>query len=688
VRPGIYDYSAADNLESALRTAANTLEGFITQRGQTAQHDFGYTVNGIIEGWIGNAYNKWCVDFNTSQNVLTNCVNNLNQLWVQVHNATYDAEMYMYNRASISQLPVPSPVGNPILAPQNSDPNNAEGATPAMLYDYSDLMTGLNDQILPTFRTSLPQYVSDYYASYSTTSNSAEPNLIQPIDLLYPDAAVPHSIAYYLTSTVRPMDAYVRTVGKAFEEADSNPVTTSPSNVPPSDRGDPDADHFITLSSEALLDQAIAKVDATDASIAQFTADEKAGAQAAKSFKDGGDLVTQQLLDELIANQNNAAWTSAFFSTLSTADILRIIQYINATSGGRVKYLQALAQAWTTALASGLLPPSSVQNLISAILRDPHQGISVELFNQYLLADLQKDAKAAANFLNYATDQQLQQLLDGNYSLPNANSSDKEALIIGLMDLTLRYEPDATSATEFYNRVWALLKTTQPRPAQPALKAAMQFFTTYLAFTVTPPGNEDLRTWSDNTAGSVWTLVQDWKNWIGTFEDANKAQTSNEQMWGELITGTAISVIFLAIGIGLTVSGAGILLSVGAAVGSTVVSDVASWAADKIIPLVDSGSGDGSTASDDQKLEQLAKYYTELSMVFELIAAGDVIGPNGPVDLSDSNTIIDVLNSVIPTVKNGKFIFITDEKKYHIKGQPGTTVADIVDHAGQLIPPP
>jgi hypothetical protein len=683
VRPGIYDYSAADNLESALRTAANTLEGFITQRGQTAQHDFGYTVNGIVEGWIGNAYNKWCIDFSTSQNVLTNYVNNLNQLWVQVHNATYDAEMYMYNHASISRLPVPSSVGNPILAPQNSDPNNAEAATPSMLYDYSDLMTGLNDQILPTFRTSLPQYVSDYYANYSTTSNSDEPNLIQPIDLLYPDAAVPHSIAYYLTSTVRPMDAYVRTVGKAFEEADSNPVTTSPRNVPPSDQGDPDADHFITLSSEALLNQAIAKVDATDASIAKFTADEEAGSQAAKSFKDGNDLVTRQLLDELIANQNNAAWTSAFFGTLSTADILRIIQYINTTPGNRAKYLQALAQACTTALDSGLLSPSSVQNLVNVVLNDSHQGISVELFNQYLLPDLKNDPKAAANFINYATDQQLQQLLDGNYSLSKANSSDKEALIIGLMNLTLQYEPDATSATEFYNRVWTLLKTTQPRPAQPALSAAMQFFMTYLAFTVTPPGNEDLSTWATNTASNVWPLVQDWKNWIGTFEVANQAQTSNDQFYFD----TALSVVLLAIGIGLTVSGAGTLLSVEAAVGSTVLSDVASWAVTKIGPLT--GAGDGNTASDDQRLEQLAKYYTELSMVFELIAAGDVIGPNGPVDLSDSNTIIDVLNSVIPTVEpGGKIVFVTNEKKYHIKGQPGTTVASIVDHTGQLIPPP
>jgi hypothetical protein len=346
--------------------------------------------------------------------------------------------------------------------------------------------------------------------------------------------------------------------------------------------------------------------------------------------------------------------------------------------------MQALAQACTTALGSGLLSPSSVQNLINVVLHDSHTGVSAELFNQYLLADLENDPKAAANFINYATNQQLQQLLDGNYSLPNANNSDKEALIIGLMDLTLQYEPDTTSATEFYNRVWALLKTTQPRPAQPALKAAMQFFTTYLAFTVTPPGNEDLRSWSENTAGNVLALVQDWKNWIGTFEEANQAQTSDDQMWRELAVGTAISVIFLAI----SLSGADFAATALWAVGSTAAQDALSWVADKVVPMIISGSGDGNTASDDQKLEQLAKYYTELSMVFELIAAGDVIGPNGPVNLSDSNTIIDVLNSVIPTVKNGKIIFITNEKKYHIKGQPGTTVADIVDHAGQLIPTP
>ncbi len=675
MRPGNYDYGAADNLESALRTAANTLESFVAQRGQTAHNDFGYTVNGTVEGWVGNAYDKWCVDYNTSQNALTNYVNDLNQLWVQVHNATYDAEMYMYNNSGISRLPVPAPVGNPILAPQNADPDNAEGATPDMLYDYSDLMTGLNDQILPVFK-GLRQYVDDYYATYNTSSSSDMPNLIQPIDGLYPDSAVPRAVAYYLTSTVRPMDAYVRTVGQAFENADSNPIaspiTTSPHGVTPGDQGDPDGGHFITLS-QSRLDKSIRQVEATDASIAKFTADSKAGRQAALSFM-ASDGVTQQLIDEIAANQDNAAWTSAFLDTLSPDAILLLIQYMNATPGAREKYMPALAQAWVTALDSGQLTPSAVQNLITVMMNDSHRGIYVGFFNQYLLADLKNDPKAAAEFINYATGQQLQQLLDGNFDLPNANSSDKEAQIIGLMELTLRYEPDAVSATEFYNRMWALLKATQPRPAQPALGAAMQFLMTYVAFAVTPPSG-DLRQWAQTTGLTVWGLVQQWQNWIGTFEDANHAQTSNEQMWGELIAGMTLSVVLLAVGFAAPEALAG-----GVAVGSTVLSDVASWGADQIAQLVDSGSGDGNPASDNEKLERLAKYYAELSMVMELIAAGDVIGPDGkPVDLSSSQPIIDVLNSVI----YGK-----GEENYHIKGQPGTTVADIVDHAGEQIPPP
>ncbi|HLH82331.1 MAG TPA: hypothetical protein VKV38_03640 [Trebonia sp.] len=675
MRPGNYDYGAADNLESALRTAANTLESFVAQRGQTAHNDFGYTVNGTVEGWVGNAYDKWCVDYNTSQNALTNYVNDLNQLWVQVHNATYDAEMYMYNNSGISRLPVPAPAGNPILAPQNADPDNAEGATPDMLYDYSDLMTGLNDQILPVFK-GLRQYVDDYYATYNTSSSSDMPNLIQPIDGLYPDSAVPRAVAYYLTSTVRPMDAYVRTVGQAFENADSNPIaspiTTSPHGVTPGDQGDPDGGHFITLS-QSRLDKSIRQVEATDASIAKFTADSKAGRQAALSFM-ASDGVTQQLIDEIAANQDNAAWTSAFLDTLSPDAILLLIQYMNATPGAREKYMPALAQAWVTALDSGQLTPSAVQNLITVMMNDSHRGIYVGFFNQYLLADLKNDPKAAAEFINYATGQQLQQLLDGNFDLPNANSSDKEAQIIGLMELTLRYEPDAVSATEFYNRMWALLKATQPRPAQPALGAAMQFLMTYVAFAVTPPSG-DLRQWAQTTGLTVWGLVQQWQNWIGTFEDANHAQTSNEQMWGELIAGMTLSVVLLAVGFAAPEALAG-----GVAVGSTVLSDVASWGADQIAQLVDSGSGDGNPASDNEKLERLAKYYAELSMVMELIAAGDVIGPDGkPVDLSSSQPIIDVLNSVI----YGK-----GEENYHIKGQPGTTVADIVDHAGEQIPPP
>jgi hypothetical protein len=664
VRPAIYDYGAADNLESALRTAATTLEIFVTQRSQTAQHDFGYTVNGIIEGWIGNAYNKWCIDFNTSQNVLTNYVNNLNQLWVQVHNATYDAEMYMYNHASISRLPVPSPVGNPILAPQNSDPNNAEGATPAMLYDYSDLMTGQNDQILPTFRTSLPQYVSDYYANYSSSSNSAEPNLIQPIDELYPDAAVPHSIAYYLTSTVRPMDAHVRTVGKAFEKADSNPVTTSPSYVPRSDQGDPDADHFITLSSEALLDQTIAQIDATDASIAQFTADEKAGSQAAQSFKAGGDLVTQQLLDEIIANQNNAAWTSAFFSTLSTADILRIIQYMNATPGGQGKYLQAFAQACATALDSGLLSPSSVQNLISVVLHDPHQGISVDLFNQYLLDDLKNDPKAAVNFINYATDQQLQQLLNGNYSVPGTSSSQREAQIINLATEALGFSADQSDAESLYQRISKLIMQTQPPDAETVLPAAQKFFGTYIFASTYPPapdaGPDALTGWAEQVAQNIDGKLKSWLNWIESFESKNLSDQGRRQAIEELVIG------FVTTGIGLLLSPLGSAI-LGAS--STVLTSVGvQWVDEEIFPLT--GDPVGDTNAFTAAAERATKFLTAV----EAVGAGDVIGPDGKVvSLDDSNNVLAVLK---------------DPGAYTLRGSAKyKTVKDLLDNAGNQFSP-
>lgn len=663
MRPAIYDYGAADNLESALRTAANTLESFVTQRGQTAQHDFGYTVNGIIEGWIGNAYNKWCIDFNTSQNVLTNYVNNLNQLWVQVHNATHDAEMYMYDHASISRLPVPSPVGNPILAPQNSDPNNTEGATPAMLYDYSDLMTGQNDQILPTYRTSLPQYVSDYYANYSTTSNSGEPNLIQPIDELYPDAAVPHRIAYYLTSTVWPMDAYVRTVGKAFEEADSNPITTPPSYVPRSDQGDPDADHFITLSSEALLDRAIAEVDSTDASIAQFTADEKAGSQAAQSFKAGG-LVTQQLLDEIIANQNNAAWTSAFFSTLSTADILRIIQYMNATPGGQGKDLQAFAQACTTALDSGLLSPSSVQNLISIVLRDSHQFIYVGFFNHYLLADLQNDPKAAANFINYATDQQLLALLNGNYSLPGKSSSQGEAQIINLATEVLGFSANQSDAESLYRRISRLIMQTQPSDAETVLPAAQKFFGTYIFASTYPPapgaGPDALTGWAEQVAQNIDGELKSWLHWIESFESKNLSDQGRRQAIEELVIG------FVTTGIGLLLSPLGSAV-LGAS--STVLTSVGiQWVDEEIFPLT--GDPVGDTNAFTAAAERATKFLTAV----EAVGAGDVIGPDGTVvSLDDSNNVLAVL-------KNPGAYTLRGSAKYK-------TVKDLLDNAGNQFSP-
>jgi hypothetical protein len=517
-----------------------------------------------------------------------------------------------------------------------------------MLYDYSDLMTGLNDQILPTFRTSLPQYVSDYYVNYSTTSDSGEPNLIQPIDLLYPDAAVPHSIAYYLTSTVRPMDAYVRTVGKAFEEADSNPVTTSPRNVPPSDQGDPDADHFITLSSEALLNQAIAKVDATDASIARFTRDTEAGKQAAQEWQDGS-LSSEEILKEFRDNQNNVAWISGFLNTLSRQGLIVLTNLLYRSDlGSADANIAMLANAYAMAIGSGQLTPAAINTLIDTMFNGSGKGAAdMEAFSKDFLQDLLKNPRAATSFVGSLTDEQLHQFLTGQ----ELSSSDEgQELFFELLTITAKQmaaEGDPMALQGLVQRVgdqFSGITSNAPDQVMPYLTAFLQV--AFAGLMTMPPsassGQVEMDKWAKGQGAMCANLLKPYLQWINSSDTAINDRA--DAVWNIILTlgETAIGLIPVV----------GTAVSVAGSVALDALDDqYTSWMEDHA-PFAKS-----ENKINDAYIFQLSELKSsEWIFAANLIGSGEVATDTKPpvtVKLTDKNAVNNFLHNPQAYTVNG-----------------------------------
>lgn len=641
-----YDFAAADDLESTLNQASAKLGNLMTQRGIWAGSYLTYMADqGQLQGWIGTEYSKWATQFNESQRMIVGFITDMAQQAYTVHNISYTQETA--NFVTTQRRPMSRPATAPpiISAPVNNPgPGNPEGATPGNLYRYSDLSTGLNDQIRPFFAKSLAAAFADqpsantalYGNSFRESSN------------------LPARITWFLRWQLLELDARVRIVGEAFELADKN----KPDSVT----------QFISLpsgydgESEFNTDLYLVTSDTTNAQQA---------AQNLKQMEQSTGLNFSLVLQELRENEDNPVWTTAFFSSLSKHDIevlLNIMDRNNAFQG----YTSDLAQAYTTALNSGEMPNSAISDLIDVFLSGDKDGIPTGKFDSDLLKDLNENPAAATTFLNNASDQQLLQMLNGDYSLPSSNSGEREAQIIDLFSVFLANNPSGADAA-FYDRVTKLIFQTDPDPAAPVLAAAQVFLSQYIIVEFPPPPGDpaELTQWAEDAGTWINSLENGgpdggWHGWIKQFEQSNHQHTAQAQSNFENIAGASVSILETVLeGLQPELIPPAVLL--GASVGSGGLS---AWLAEKIYP----GTFDGDPATDPETMDSSVKYTAEFMVAFELIARGEVKGPGGdPVTFTSSADLKTVLDHA---------------DQYTVAGDPNLKLSSFMNDAGNQINPP
>lgn len=661
--PVAYDFASAYSFESVLKQACQKLQDFMALRGRLAQSDLGYQVNGQPQGWVGTEYAIWAQQFATSQNCLNNFLYQLNGHVVNVNNTLHDMELKIYRRSARTELPAPGLPPSPVMAPPNTVNDGSQGATPSYLYDYSDQTTGSNDQIRPFYWSILPDS-----ADASPTDGSRG-----TVGGLYSTRNLAQDISTFLRQKVLILDARVRIVAEAFELADSNPPSAPPGHGQIPSGGDPQADHFIPVSTAAILDAAIQQVvDAQKAA-----ADANAGRNAAHAFTAGGDNVTPELLNDLASHQNDPAWTSAFFNSLSEKDITLLINQLFRIVSYR-QYIQILAQAYATALGSDQLQltPAAVSALIDVVLDD---GAGVPDFNKYLFQDLKQYPRAAADFIDNATDSQLLQLLKGQYSLSgSASDSDREAQFIDMAANVLQFNfaGNPGGAQDFYNRLSGLIMQTQPQDANTVLPAARQFFTAYVFASTPPPppgaGPDALTAWAKQISGTLGQELGKWQAWIGNFDSVNVGDQQRRQLIEAVAVGMVMSAAIAAI-LALDPVTDVTLATVATTAGVAAVESAGESAVGVGVNYIDSqvSPPPGNPVTDDRAMGQAIQGATNFIAVYDAIAAGDVVGP-GPdgnvVDINDSTNISAVLN---------------DPGNYYLRGTDKTVDEDLLGPIGK-----
>jgi hypothetical protein len=611
--PIAYDFTPGDDLLSTLKQATQKMQDFITLRGKLAQADLTYqVVSGRLQGWVGKAYNDWAGQFDRSQKVLNDYVDQLNFHIVNVNNMLYSTELGIYHRTQRTQLPAPTPPSPPIQAPANSATLkvNTEGATPTCLYAYSDQTTGYNDQIRPFFRFTLAD-VADAFSPPGPPQYTVSANTGKPLGTVQQTA---QAITDFLRLHILPLDARVRLIGEAFEAAD-NTGFTSPG--------------FHTIHDPNTLNNMVNQI------VNNASQDTKDGANAAKQIKGlteyGDDTNITELMAEIAQHQDDPVWLSAFFGNLPPADVEKLLgRLADYSPDFRDGAVASLAQAYATWLASGGMPASAVSSLILMVLGS--SDASKSGFDGYLLQDLEKDPAAGARFLQTATNDQLLQMLDG----PNS------AQIIDVFTVVMSNEPNTASVEDFYNRYGNLILQSRPQDAAQVFGPVQSFLSAYIRLTFPPlPKDADpasIQEWADTVGSSLSALEWGpdgkggWHQWLQQVNAGNQQQVSGNQNVFGLALGAGSTVLLAA----LTDAFPALAPLTVQLILSTIMSAGASW----ITSQVNVGT------ADPEKLDDYVRHTASFMVAAELLASGKITNKDGqvvppPTSEQEIKTILD-----------------------------------------------
>lgn len=371
-----------DELESALNTAGDNLHAFLLLRSSLAKKYLAYSSGGPQQGWVGKEYNNWARQFNESQFMMGKYVNQLYGRAVDAHNAAvteqhknevnHTPSWVRYKGFGTGLLPYYGYADRVTWdkAPVNTDPNNAEGADPECLAQYSSKTTGANDY---KFRAFFSGALASAAAALPQEDNAPSPGG-------NPSAsALARAISYFLFYQVLELDGRVGMIGTAFKEA-----------------GNSGNKQFVTVQSQQKLDQQIGADEAPDA---------KNLAHYASKYG-----IDNHVLQQLKIHQNDPYYTSAFFNNLNKAQFQSLLTHITRDSN------PADQQALVGALVSAYADPNfkkSYQDMVANWLTNTTDTQQADVESDFLM-QLQGNPAAAFNFINSLSPDQFASFANGS----------------------------------------------------------------------------------------------------------------------------------------------------------------------------------------------------------------------------------------------------------------------------------
>ena len=518
-------------------------------------------------------------------------------------------------------------------------------AVPDDLYAYSDQTTQAEAELQRWIRTTLTPAIETYQSGAIDFGGD-----IPDLTLQRPGpsgGSIDTDAANYVDQ-VATTDKQVRAVGKAFQDAGDAANSTIPPWV--HNRLGPGQSPF-RYATVATDDLTILEQLAAQERDLRLQRSLQAGLDLAAQFDKGP--ITAAMWQQLAANENDPDFALAFFNTLDAVTLKKII--LQSYVPGDVTphyYGEDLFKAFAAALSTG-----SLDSAVCDAIVDMMPIVDSRRFTQLLITSLETNQAAATDFIRQLDQSHLHQLLDGDFQMPGTSRDHRQIVVFSiLLNAAQSYADDPAATRDFLAQVGAAMAgvtSDDPQDVERSLTALLTYCSMNI-ITAPADGTEpaDLSAgWATDLGTTLGGLLAPFLHWaMASDKNIQSRHAAIEGVFENVVTGILTAPLVLIGG----PTGFWAKFAVGAGV-NALSNAFTSWMQSAVhpsipyqdIPLLGPYLQDPNANADAVAMVYAQEKAQEFMLVVNLIKTGQVVPRHGPqtaLDLSSSDTILDVLN--------------------------------------------